>query len=224
MYRSEQNVYCRQSASHVKVNGMLKQVQDVGRIRLRLRLSEVFRIQAGFALLLAAVAVLSRMPADLRGRALSPIDFTFVTSVLALAAYAVSRFVCCRFTCPLVAVLVGMVAGASFARPIDNPIELAALGTCVAFSWVVGLGWLDRRDGTPHYCRQVVMQASRAVGGWSARIVTAAIAKFKPLGALARPVPGQCHRCGGQRRQRQGGDADKQHIERDALRDLKRID
>ena len=126
------------------------------RRRLHLRLGALFRIQAGVAVLLAAFIMVARLPPDVRGRAISPLAFVSLTSVLAWATYATSRCIFSRFTAPLLAVLIAAIAGAAFSRPkIDNPAELAMLGTSVALSWILGAGWLDTRDDAPRQLHNV---------------------------------------------------------------------
>ena len=115
--------------------------------RFHLRLGALFRIQAGVAVLLAVVVMVCQLPADVRGRVVSPLGFVSVTSILAWAMYSASRLVFSRFTAPLLAVLMDGIAGAAFSRPqIDNPVELAMLGMAVVLAWVLEAGWLDARD------------------------------------------------------------------------------
>jgi hypothetical protein len=97
--------------------------------RRRLRLGELFRVQAGVAILLAVVLVIRRFVTDWRGPAVSPLAFLLVTSIAAWVTYVGSRRVCSRFTSPLIAVLIAGISGGVFTRPrVDNPAELAVLG------------------------------------------------------------------------------------------------
>ena len=192
--------------------------------RFRLRLGELFRIQAGFAVLFGAVTVLYRVRPELHGRVISPIEFTFVTSSVALVSYAACRCVFSRFTCPLVGVIMAGVAGIMFARPkVDNPLESAMLGMCVAFSWIVGLGWLDRRNDRPRRVRTAVHRASCASRECIAKLTRAAAAKLKAMHALSISVPSQSQRGGRQRREGQGAHSGQQEIQGGPLRGVTHV-
>ncbi|HWB11295.1 MAG TPA: hypothetical protein VG826_18850 [Pirellulales bacterium] len=122
----------------------------VTRRRFRLRLGELFRVQAGAAILLAVVLVVDRLAPERYSRSVSPLAFILVTSTAAWTTYVASRRFFSRFTSPLLAVLSAGILGGAFTRlGTDNPAELAVLGMCVALSWVVGAGWLDSGDNRP---------------------------------------------------------------------------
>jgi hypothetical protein len=120
--------------------------------RFQIGLSRLFRVQLGVAGLAAATAYVYHCPPDSLGHSVSPVSFIVAASLGSLVCYLLTRPVSSRITA-LVAAAMGGGTGAelSYLPPLKvpsgpfQPGVLALLGMCVAVSWYVTIGWVDKR-------------------------------------------------------------------------------
>jgi len=114
--------------------------------RLRVTLVDVFKLQFGVAGLSGVAVFASRLGPDPIGRTIPTMEFVLLASLLTIIAYSATRPFFSKQTSWLAATVAAGISGSSFMRTKwDQPRDLALLGMCVAISWIIGVGWLERR-------------------------------------------------------------------------------